>query len=145
MRGWISVLGLTAACASVAGVLNSPLDLGRAHTFHTTPDQALAATRAAFGRLEFRLDTLTYPDSVTWLVVGSHAGGFAEGSGELVRVVGRRLTDSTTEVRVLTKRYNPTDLWGTGDWSPTLFTYLTAFLSDSRAGTKPLSPPSDPP
>lgn len=144
MRRWIPLLAVTTACATVTGVLKAPLDLGRSHTFRTTPERALAATRAAFGRMEFRLDTLTYPDSVTWLVVGSHAGGFAEGSGELVRVVGRRVTDSTTEVRVLTKRYNPTDLWGTGDWSPTLFTYLAAFLGDSRPATEPNSPLDDP-
>jgi hypothetical protein len=145
MRRWLPPLALTAACATVGGVLDAPLDLGRARTFRATSDQALAATRAAFARMEFHLDTLTHPDSATWLLVGTHPGGFAAGSGELVRVLGRPIADSTTEVRILTKRYNPTDLWGTGDWSPTLFIYLGAFLGDSGAATEPPSPPSDPP
>lgn len=143
MRRWISLLAVTAACATVAGVLVAPLDLGQAHTFRATPDRALAATRVAFARMKIHLDTLTHPDSATWLLVGTHSGGFAEGSGELVRVVGRPVTDSTTEVRVLTKRRNPTDVMGTGDWSPTLFIYLSAFLGDSRATTEPPSAPRD--
>jgi hypothetical protein len=127
----IALLVLTTACATVTGVRTAPLDLGRGRVFRATPERALAATKVSFARMEIVLDTLTHPDSVTWLVMGTHPGGFGAGSGEVVRVVGRPVSDSTTEVRVLTKRYNPTDVWGTGDWAPRFFIYLGAFLGDS--------------
>jgi len=143
-RRWIPLVILTAACATAAGMRTEPLELGTARTYRAALEQALSATQAAFARSEFKVDTLTRPDSATWMLVGIHPGGLIGGQGELIRAVGRSVTDSTTEVRILTKRVSPTDLWAKGDWSPTLFIYLGAFLGDSGLGDRSLHPVEPP-
>lgn len=144
MRPRIPPLILAAACATAAGMRSEPLGLGTARVYRAPPEQALSATQAAFARSELVVDTLMRPDSATWMLVGVHPGSLIGGRGELIRVVGRRVADSTTEVRILTKRVDPMDLWARGDWSPALFIYIGAFLGDSGIGDRPLRPAEAP-
>src|SRR2546430_6027325 len=118
-----AAVAITAACASTAGLRSAPLDAGETK-FYAAP---LAVVGPAAGQAVLaaglNVDTVSPPDSLTWMIIAKK-GMSLFSYGELVRVVVAQTPDRAVAVRVYTKRRLATNVTAKGDWSGPIFQQL---------------------
>lgn len=120
----------------MTGVEKEPLDLGQGRLFQAPLQRTAEATRTAFMALQLGIKSETRVDSLTWMVIAtSDATPFSY--GEIVRAVITGRTDSTSEVRVFTRKRMATNLFARGDWSKQVFQEMAKVLADSGAVLEP--------
>jgi hypothetical protein len=116
------------ACASSGGMRSEPLGAGEAK-FYTAPFQTVApAAREAVREAGLDVDTVSHPDSLTWMILAKK-GGSLFSYGELVRVVVQQTPEGAVAVRVFTKRRLATNITARGDWSGPIFEKLDLILA----------------
>src|SRR5438105_2469208 len=119
---------ITAACASTAGLRSEPLDAGETK-FYSAPLAVVGpAARQAVLSAGLNVDTVSTPDSLTWMIIAKK-GMSLFSYGELVRVVVAQTPDRAVAVRVFTKRRLATNVTATGDWSGAIFQQLDRTLA----------------
>ena len=75
------------------------------------------------------VDTVSTPDSLTWMIIAKK-GMSLFSYGELVRVVVAQTPDRAVAVRVYTKRRLATNVTAKGDWSGPIFQQLDLILAE---------------
>jgi len=121
--------GITAACASTAGLRSAPLDKGETK-FYSQPLAVVGpAARQAVLSVGLNVDTVSTPDSLTWMIIAKK-GMSLFSYGELVRVVVAQTPDRAVAVRVYTKRRLATNITAQGDWSAPIFRQLDLLLAE---------------
>jgi hypothetical protein len=116
------------ACASTGGMRSEPLGAGDAK-FYTAPFQTVApAAREAVREAGLQVDTVSHPDSLTWMILAEKGWSLA-GYGALVRVVVQQTPEGAVAVRVFTKRRLATNITARGDWSVPIFEKLDLILA----------------
>jgi hypothetical protein len=119
---------VTAACASAGGMRAEPIDAGEAK-FYAAPLATVApAARQAVLSAGLDVDTVTQPDSLTWMIIAKK-GMSLFSYGELVRVVAQQTPEGPVVVRVFTKRRLATNITAKGDWSGRIFDELDHILA----------------
>jgi len=122
-----AAVALTAACASTAGLRSAPLDAGETK-FYAAPLAVVGpAARQAVLSVGLNVDTVSTPDSLTWMIIAKK-GMSLFSYGELVRVVVAQTPDGAVAVRVYTKRRLATNVTAKGDWSGPIFQQLDSIL-----------------
>ena len=116
------------ACASTAGLRSAPLDAGETK-FYAAPLAVVGpAARQAVLSVGLNVDTVSTPDSLTWMIIAKKGMSFFS-YGELVRVVVAQTPDGAVAVRVFTKRRLATNVTAKGDWSGPIFRQLDSTLA----------------
>lgn len=123
------VLGVFAsACASAGGMRSEPLSAGDAK-FYLAPLTTVApAAREAVLSAGLAVDTVSQPDSLTWMII-AEKGVSLFSYGELVRIVIQQTPEGAVAVRVFTKRRLATNIPARGDWSGQIFAKLDQILA----------------
>ena len=120
---------MSAACASTAGLRSAPLDAGETK-FYAAPLAVVGpAARQAVLAVGLNVDTVSTPDSLTWMIIAKK-GMSLFSYGELVRVVVAQTPDRAVAVRVYTKRRLATNVTAKGDWSGSIFQQLDLILAE---------------
>ena len=120
---------IAAACASTAGLRSEPLDAGETK-FYSAPLAVVGpAARQAVLSAGLNVDTVSTPDSLTWMIIAKK-GMSLFSYGELVRVVVAQTPDRAVAVRVFTKRRLATNVTAKGDWSGAIFQQLDRILAE---------------
>jgi hypothetical protein len=127
--GRLAVVAVIAgACASTAGLRSAPLDAGETK-FYAAPLAVVGpAARQAVLSAGLNVDTVSTPDSLTWMIIAKKGMSFFS-YGELVRVVVAQTPDGAVAVRVFTKRRLATNVTAKGDWSGPIFQQLDSILA----------------
>lgn len=125
----VALVGMiVSACASTGGMRSEPLGAGEAK-FYTAPFQTVApAAREAVRAAGLDVDTVSHPDSMTWMILAKKSGSLFS-YGELVRVVVQQTPEGAVAVRVFTKRRLATNITARGDWSGPIFAKLDMILA----------------
>jgi len=124
-----AAVAITAACASTAGLRSAPLDAGETK-FYAAPLAVVGpAARQAVLAAGLNVDTVSTPDSLTWMIIAKK-GMSLFSYGELVRVVVAQTPDRAVAVRVYTKRRLATNVTAKGDWSGPIFQQLDLILAE---------------
>jgi hypothetical protein len=122
------VVLIAGACASTAGLRSAPLDAGETK-FYAAPLAVVGpAARQAVLSAGLDVDTVSTPDSLTWMIIAKK-GMSLFSYGELVRVVVAQTPDRAVAVRVYTKRRLATNVTAKGDWSGPIFQQLDLILA----------------
>ena len=120
---------IVAACASTAGLRSAPLDAGETK-FYAAPLAVVGpAARQAVLSAGLNVDSVSTPDSLTWMIIAKK-GMSLFSYGELVRVVVAQTPDGAVAVRVFTKRRLATNVTAKGDWSGAIFQQLDRILAE---------------
>ena len=120
---------IIAACASTAGLRSAPLDAGETK-FYAAPLAVVGpAARQAVLSAGLNVDSVSTPDSLTWMIIAKK-GMSLFSYGELVRVVVAQTPDGAVAVRVFTKRRLATNVTAKGDWSGAIFQQLDRILAE---------------
>ena len=123
-----AVVFIAGACASTAGLRSAPLDAGETK-FYAAPLAIVGpAARQAVLSAGLDVDTVSTPDSLTWMIIAKK-GMSLFSYGELVRVVVAQTPDHAVAVRVYTKRRLATNVTAKGDWSGPIFQQLDLILA----------------
>ena len=122
------VVLMAGACASTAGLRSAPLDAGETK-FYAAPLAVVGpAARQAVLSAGLDVDTVSTPDSLTWMIIAKK-GISLFSYGELVRVVVAQTPARAVAVRVYTKRRLATNVTAKGDWSGPIFQQLDLILA----------------
>jgi hypothetical protein len=127
--GRLAVVAVIAgACASTAGLRSAPLDAGETK-FYAAPLAVVGpAARQAVLSAGLNVDTVSTPDSLTWMIIAKK-GMSLFSYGKLVRVVVAQTPEGAVAVRVFTKRRLATNITAKGDWSGPIFQQLDSILA----------------
>jgi hypothetical protein len=120
--------GSLAACASTGGMRSQPLEAGETKVYAAALNTVAAAARQAVLAAGLKVDTVSQPDSLTWMIIAKK-GMSLFSYGEVVRVVVQQTPEGAVAVRVFTKRRLATNLTAKGDWSKPIFEQLDHILS----------------
>jgi hypothetical protein len=124
----LATLVIGAACASTGGLRSAPLDQGEVR-FYDAPFAVVApAAREGVLSAGLEVDTISHPDSLTWMIIAKK-GMSLWSYGELVRVVVQQTPEGAVAVRVVTKRRLATNITARGDWSGRIFERLDQALA----------------
>jgi len=127
--GRLAVVAVIAgACASTAGLRSAPLDAGETKFYAAPLGVVGPAARQAVLSVGLNVDTVSTPDSLTWMIIAKK-GMSLFSYGELVRVVVAQTPDGAVAVRVFTKRRLATNVTAKGDWSGPIFQQLDSILA----------------
>ena len=127
-RARAAVVLIAAACASTGGMVSEPLDAGEAKFYSAPLNTVAPAARQAVLAAGLDVDTVSQPDSLTWMILAKK-GMSLFSYGELVRVVVRGTPEGAVAVRVITKRRLATNIAARGDWSGKIFEQLDHILA----------------
>jgi len=119
---------IAGACASTAGLRSAPLDAGETKFYAAPLGVVGPAARQAVLSVGLNVDTVSTPDSLTWMIIAKKGMSFFS-YGELVRVVVAQTPDGAVAVRVFTKRRLATNVTAKGDWSGPIFQHLDSILA----------------
>jgi hypothetical protein len=122
------VAGLSLACASQAGVQNAPLHAGFGRTFTADYATALRVSREAALESGLKIESATQVDPTTYIIM-CKASTSAWSWGEIVRLAVLRETDSTTTVRVYSKRKSSVNIAAKGDYSESILSNIELKLA----------------
>jgi hypothetical protein len=130
LRGFqLAALAVIAAgCASAGGMRSEPLDAGEVKFYAAPLNTVAPAARQAVLAAGLAVDTVSQPDSLTWMIVAKK-GMSLFSYGELVRVVVQQTTEGPVAVRVFTKRRLATNITARGDWSGKIYEQLDQILA----------------
>jgi hypothetical protein len=118
---------ITVACATAGSVRSQPLDAGEAKFYASPLPVVTQATRQAMLSAGLAVDTMSQPDSLTWMILG-HRGLSLLSYGEVVRVIVQQVPEGAVAVRVVTKRRLATNITAK-DWSHPIFERLDQILT----------------
>src|SRR6266568_834246 len=109
-RFQIAMLAVIAVgCASAGGMRSEPLDAGEVKFYAAPLNTVAPAARQAVLAAGLAVDTVSQPDSLTWMIIAKK-GMSLFSYGELVRVVVQQTTEGPVAVRVFTKRRLATNI-----------------------------------
>lgn len=130
LRGFqLATLAVIAAgCASAGGMRSEPLDAGEVKFYADSFSTVAPAARLAVLAAGLDVDTVSQPDSLTWMIIAKK-GMSLFSYGELVRVVVHQTVEGPVEVRVFTKRRLATNIAARGDWSGKIYEQLDHILA----------------
>jgi len=126
-RCWTALTLITVACATAGSVRSPPLDAGEAKFYASPLPVVTQATRLAMLSAGLAVDTMSQPDSLTWMILG-HRGLSLLSYGEVVRVIVQQVPEGAVAVRVVTKRRLATNITAK-DWSHPIFERLDQILT----------------
>ena len=121
---------LAAACSSQAGVQNAPLHAGVGRTFESDYNKTLGAAREAAVEAGLQIESATQVDPDTYIIM-CKAGTSAFSWGEIVRLVVVKENDTSTTVRVYSKRKSAVNIAAKGDYSNTILSNIELKLKTS--------------
>jgi hypothetical protein len=127
----LAIVALLAGCASQAGVESEPLHAGVARSFNANFDKVLTATREAMVDANLQIESANAIDQNTYMIMAK-AGTSAFSWGEIVRCVVVRESDTSTTVRVLTKRKGTLNIAAKGDYSQSIHSNIELKLRASN-------------
>jgi hypothetical protein len=119
---------IMAACASTGGMRSQPLDAGETKFYAAPLNSVAPAARQAVLAAGLTVDTVSQPDSLTWMIIAKKGMSFFS-YGEVVRVVVQQTPEGAVAVRVFTKRRLATNITAKGDWSKSIFDQLDHILA----------------
>lgn len=123
-----ALAAIMAACASTGGMRSQPLDAGETKIYAAPLNTVAPAARQAVLAAGFDVDTVSQPDSLTWMIIAKK-GISLFSYGEVVRVVVQQTPEGAVVVRVFTKRRLATNITAKGDWSTPIFDQLDHILA----------------
>jgi hypothetical protein len=122
------LLGFISGCASTASVQNAPLHAGIGRTFNAGFDRTLKAAREAINEAGLSIESTTKVNDATWMILAKKPGSMWS-YGELVRVTVARTNDTSTEVRVYTKKRVSINITAKGDYSNAILSNIELKLA----------------
>ena len=119
---------IMAACASTGGMRSQPLDAGETKVYAAPLNTVAPAARQAVLAAGLDVDTVSQPDSLTWMIIAKKGKSFFS-YGEVVRVEVQQTPEGAVAGRVSTNRRVAPIVTARGDWSKPIFDQLDHILA----------------
>ena len=127
----VIVVACLTGCATTGSMKSAPLSEGIPQTYTADFDSTLKAAREAVVEAGLQIEEVNKIDETNWTILGKKPTS-AWSWGELVRVSVEQSSETTTTVRVLTKRRLATNVTAKGDYSKAILSNIELKLSKRR-------------